>query len=190
MGHGNAREEAVYVGEDVSESIDAEDVQPGRTFKTPEVPPREEVEEHRVDHRPYRSWCDECTECAGREDAHRNVESHSIALISMDYLFITKKGVYTDKEAGWDDPDAMKVLAVKDTKSKSFFCYAVPQNGIDDKRFAADCTVEDILRLGYAQVLVKSDSEPAIVKLLKESLAALKVEGRDASEEHPPPYDS
>ena len=37
---------------------------------------------------------------------------------------------------------------------------------------------------------MKSDNEPAIVKLLRESLAALKVEGPDASEEHPPPYDS
>ena len=37
---------------------------------------------------------------------------------------------------------------------------------------------------------MKSDIEPAIVKLLKESLAALKVEGLDASEEHLPPYDS
>ena len=97
------REEAVYVGEDGSESIHAEDVQPVRIFKTPEMPPREEVEEHRVDHRPYRSWCDECREGAGREDAHSNVESHSIARISMDYLLITRKGIYTNKEAGWDD---------------------------------------------------------------------------------------
>ena len=75
MGDDDVREEAVYVGEDDSESIDAEDVQPVRTFKTPEMPPREEVEEHKVDHCPYRSWCDECRESAGREDAQSNVES-------------------------------------------------------------------------------------------------------------------
>ena len=85
----NVREEGVYIGEDSSESIDAEDVQPVRTFKTPEMPPSEEVEEHRVDHCPYRSWFDECREGAGREDAHSNVESHSIVMISMDYLLIT-----------------------------------------------------------------------------------------------------
>ena len=67
----------------------------------------------------------------------------------------------------------------------------MPEKGIDFKRFAVDCIVEYVLWLGYAQVLlVKSDNEPAIVKLLKESSAALKVEGLDASEEHPPPYDS
>ena len=66
------------------------------------------------------------------------------------------------------------------------FAHAVPQNGIDDKRFAVDCIVEDVLWLGYTKVLVRSDNEPAIVKLLKESLAAHKVEGL----EHPLPYDS
>ena len=98
-------------------------------------------------------------------------------MISMDFLFISRKGIYTNHEAGWDDPDALKVLVLKDTKSKAVFALAVPQKGIDDKRFAVDCIVEDVLWLGYAKVLVKSDNEPAIVKLLKESLVALKVEG-------------
>ena len=38
---------------------------------------------------------------------------------------------------------------------------------------------------------MKSDNEPSIVKLLKESLAVLKVSGLEqVTEEHPPPYDS
>ena len=44
--------------------------------------------------------------------------------------------------------------------------------------------------LGYNKVLMKSDNDPAIVKLLKESLATIKVEDLEASEEHPLPYDS
>ena len=79
----------VQVGEEIS--ILAGDVQTIRTLKTPELPSREAVEEHRIHHRPYRSWCDECVEGAGREDGHSNVESQSIAMISMDYLFITRK---------------------------------------------------------------------------------------------------
>ena len=84
LANDDVREEAVHVGEDGSESVDAEDVQPVRTFKTSEMPPREEVEEHRVDHCPYRSWCAECRAGVGREDAHSNVESHCIAMIPMD----------------------------------------------------------------------------------------------------------
>ena len=105
-------------------------------------------------------------------------------------FFITKRGIYIVREAGWDDPDALKVLVVKDTKSKVVFALAVPQKNIDDKRFAVGCIIEVVLWLGYAKVLVKSDNEPSMVKLLKESLATLKIEGFDASEEHPPPYDS
>ena len=43
----------VQVGEEIS--IDSEDVQPIRTLKTPELPSREAVEEHRMDHCPKRS---------------------------------------------------------------------------------------------------------------------------------------
>ena len=50
--------------------------------------------------------------------------------------------MYTDKEAGWDDPDALKVLVVKGIKSKAVVAYDVLHKGIDDKRFAVDCIVE------------------------------------------------
>ena len=77
---------------------------------------------------------------------------------------------------------------VKDTRSKSVFAFAVPQKGIDQKRFAVDAIVESVLWLGYSSL--ESDNEPAIMKLLQEALGALKVSGIDqASEEHPPPYD-
>ena len=91
MGDREVCEEDVYVGEDDAESIVAEDIQPVRTLKTFELPSREEVAEHRVDHCPYRSWCDECRKGVGREDGHSNVESHSIAMISMDYRFNSRK---------------------------------------------------------------------------------------------------
>ena len=74
-------------------------------------------------------------------------------MISMDYLFITRKGVFSEDEAGWADPDALKVLVAKDTRSKSVFAFAVPQKGIDQKRFAVDAIVESVLWLGYSRVI-------------------------------------
>ena len=45
--------------------------------------------------------------------------------------------------------------------------------------------------MGYATVILKSDDGIAIVKLLKEALATLKVSGVDqVGEEHSPPFDS
>ena len=62
---------------------------------------------------------------------------------------------------------------------------------MDDKRLAADIIVDDALCLGYAKVILKSDNEAAIIKLLKDLLAALKVSGLEqAGEEHSPPHDS
>ena len=37
-------------------------------------------------------------------------------------------------DEGWDDPEALKILVVKDSKSKAVFAHAVPTKGVDDKR--------------------------------------------------------
>ena len=47
-------------GELVDETFQAEDVQPQKVIATPELPSREVIEAHRIDHWPYRTWCDEC----------------------------------------------------------------------------------------------------------------------------------
>ena len=175
-------------------SFDAEDVQPQQTLRTPELPSRSVIEEHRIDHCPYRCWCDECGEGFGRERGHGRADNLQLtAVISMDYMFVTRKGVVVKQnEEGWDDPEALKILVVKDSKSKAVFAHAVPKKGVDDKRYSVDKVVEDVLYLGYSKVLLKSDNEPAIIKLLKESLGSLKVTGdiEQAGEEHSTPYDS
>ena len=48
-------------------------------------------------------------------------------MIRMDYVFVARKGVFSEDEAGCDDPDALKVQVVKDTKSKSVFALPVLQ---------------------------------------------------------------
>ena len=81
-------------------------------------------------------------------------------MISMDYALITRKGVTISagdegwNEELWSDPTALKLLIVKDTKSNFVFAH-------------------DVLRL------LNSDNEPAIVRVLKEFLATLKVSAYD-----------
>ena len=83
----------INAGEEVGrvDTIDDEDVQPQQVLNTPDLPSREVIEAHRIDHWPYRSWCRECVEGFGRERPHRHGE-HRVAIISMDYTFITPKG--------------------------------------------------------------------------------------------------
>ena len=69
----------------------------------------------------------------------------------------------------------------------------VPQKGIDEKGFAVSSLVEDVRWLGYTKLILKSNNEPAIVKLLSEALRELRIE-RAASapvrmEEHSLEYD-
>ena len=118
-------------------------------------------------------------------------------MIGFDYLFLTGENLYTREEWMADDnierssdPSLMvKILVVRDMKSKSIFGHVVRSKGSDED-FAVDCLVSDIKWLGYSKVILKSDNEPAIVKLLTETLKSLRVEGLEqVCEEHPPPYD-
>ena len=176
-----------------ADALDAEDAQPQQGMPTPELPPRAVVDKHCIDHWPPRSWCDECIEGHGRESRHGQVlDSHRVAIVSMDYAFVTRRGtVVSEGDDGWDDEEALKLLIVKDSLSRAVFAHAVPRKGVNDKRYAVDMVVGDVLWLGYAKVILKSDNEPSIVRLLKEALAGLKVSGLEqAGEEHSLPFDS
>ena len=76
-------------------------------------------------------------------------------------------------------PDGGEAPGRQGHEEQGCICPCPFRKGIDEKRFSVDMVVEDVLWLGYSKVLLKSDNEPAIVKLLKESLATLKVSGVD-----------
>ena len=70
-----------------------------RILPDPGQPTQKQLEDHRVDHLPYRSWCPECV--AGRatgEQHQERTEAKRITTFSMDYLFLTKSRI-VDKEA-------------------------------------------------------------------------------------------
>ena len=125
---GRSGVQQVLAGE-AEEVVDVEDVQPIRGLPTPTLPSRAEIEAHRIDHWPPRSWCEECNEGFGRERAHAS-GGVEFALVSMDYAFLTKMGmVVKEGEESWDDPDTLKMLIVKDSLSKSIFAHALPKKG-------------------------------------------------------------
>ena len=183
MAAGEAEENGTFH----ADNVHVEDPQPRQTMTTPEFPPRAVVEEHRIDHWPPRSWCDECNEGHGRERRHGRVsELQRVVIVSMHYAFMTRKGqIVSEGETGWDDDEALKLLIVKDSLGRAEFAHAVPKKGIDEKRFSVDAVVDDVLWLGYAKVILKSDNEPAIIKFLKEALSIPTVSGvYQVGEEH------
>ena len=176
-----------------------EESQPVDSLPSPYMPTQSERDDHDLTHAVYRSWCKHCVEGRGVEQGHRLGDDHSergVAIVGFVYMFLTAKDLYTRKE--WAECDekniderlVLKVLVVRDMRSKSLFAHAVAAKGSDANGYAAQCIVDDVVWLGYSRVILKSDNEPAIVRLLKDSLKALRVEGMDrACEEHPPPYD-
>ena len=96
-----------------------------------------------------------------------------IAIVGFDYMFLTSNELYTRAE--WEesaekkelDPSrVLKILVVRDSKSKAIFAHAVRCKGSDEDGHAVQCVVDDVKWLGYTKVILKSDNEPAIRKLL------------------------
>ena len=148
-----------------------EDVVPRRTLNTPYQPSQSEIDDHMVDHIPYRHWCRCCLEGFGREASHDRVHGERlIPVVAFDYLFITRRGVVGRQElvdGEEDDPTVLKVIAIRDSASKAITAHAVPRKGVDSQRFSVSCVVDFILWLGYCRVILMSDNEARIVFLFR-----------------------
>ena len=170
-----------------------EQAQKVNPLPTPFQPTLSQYLDHCITHYPYQSWCPHCVEGRGREFGHSThaKEPRAAPTISFDYAFLSDGAEITSQDAFESAGDsAIKVLVVRDDKSKAVFGHVVPQKGIDEKGFAVDALVSDVKWLGYSKVTLKSDHEPAIVKLLQEALMELRVQGlRQTMEEHSPEYD-
>ena len=188
----DAAEGELVVGEEEAQAVD--------TLPTPYQPTQSERDDHELTHANYRSWCEHCVNGRGLEMKHAATtqEGRGIATVGFDYMFISGSSVYTRAEwseandGNADAGDVLKVLVVRDFKSKALFAHAVRCKGADVEGFAVQCIVDDCKWLGYSRIILKSDNERPIVRLLTEALKALRIENvvEQVMEEHPPPYDS
>ena len=182
---------------DEMKAADEEEEQAEMPLCLPSVsqPTRSEYLDHCVTHYPFRVWCRHCLEGRGREfghEAHRgNKDARACPVVSFDYAFVSDL-VEVESQEGFDaaGEGAAKILVVRDSRSKAVFAHIVPAKGADDRGFAVDALVSDVKWLGYVKVTLKSDNEPAIVKLLAEALRELRIQGLEQTlEEHSPEYD-
>ena len=177
-------------GEIMDLGDEEEDAAPKTSAPDPGVPSKREVEAHREDHVPYRCWCEHCVKGRGSGEPHVPGPCGAVPVVSFDYLLVTKNGEFRQKGEGQYEI-LLKILVVKDSKSKAIFAHVVPQKGVGEDRFVVDCLRKDLLWLGYPRVLLKSDNEPSIKKLLTEVLKGVRIDsGEQAAEKSPPAYDS
>ena len=175
---------------------EAEDMAPKRISPDPGLPTEAEIDDHEVDHVPFRRWCEECVEGRGTGEQHRSREGpHAVPTIAFDYLFVTPKKILSREELEAEDEEAkkacVKILVVKDLRNKPIFAHVVPQKGVDADGYSVVRLVDDIKWLGYTKVLLKADNERPIVRLLIDALRRLRIEGLEqVAQEAPVPYDS
>ena len=183
---------------DVAESAELqadleEEVDRAKPLTTPWQPTQSEYDDHKVSHTPYRPWCRHCVEGRGREAGHvtKPKDPRAVPVIHFDYKGLSDLGEVEGLNFKDGDESATKVLVVRDGKGKILNGHVVPQKGVDSERFSVDCLVQDILWCGYTKVILKSDNEKAILKLLVESLRDLRVAGEfdQVMSENSPEYD-
>ena len=179
-----------------------EDCGPKRVAPDPGMPTQSEIDDHNVDHLPFRSWCVPCVEGKATGEQHRcGGPVGQVSRFAFDYMFITKDKVVPRDELTEEDEKniLMKILVAKDSRSRAIFAHVVRRKGVDEEGYAVKRLAEDIEWLGYTRIILKSDGEPAIVRLLKETLRVAKTVVTDqdkavvmdqVTQEHPPRYDS
>ena len=65
-----------------------EECEPKRIAPDPGMPTQAEIDEHNVDHLPYRSWCACCVRAKATGEPHRKIHVEStIPIIAFDYMF-------------------------------------------------------------------------------------------------------
>ena len=157
---------------------ETEATQPRRVLPDPGQPSESEMEEHRIDHIPYRCWCPECVAGRARGEQHRKPRDQKrLPVLVFDYLFITKDKKIVDRNELLANKYevAMKILVAHDTWSKAVFAHVVASKGPNEDKYAVDCLTKDVQWLGFNRLGLRSDNENAILKLLQESLKSLRI---------------
>ena len=86
----------------------------------------------------------------------------SIPVVGVDYAFLDK--THDDNQT----MTSITTLVAKDSKSKHVFGIPVPKKGVDEEEYATRQLLKCVNYLGYNNnIIMKSDQEPAIIKLLE-----------------------
>ena len=148
-----------------------------RKIKHEKNPPSISIEiraEHELTHLPFRSWCGSCIKGKVNEDFYRRREEEKkedLARFYLDYYFfiktLSKDSVTTNfKDLKEEQPDSTARLACRDQKNGSIFAGVANSKGPGDV-YSNALALEGMKFCGHPDVLVVSDTEPAIKSVAK-----------------------
>ena len=151
-----------------------EEARSARPATTPKTPTPEEYRIHRLTHLPYRSWCPHCVKAKKRNPSHRRIGKEgkrNIPVISMDYMFVNNKG----------EDHANPTLVIKDHWRGGVWAFMVIRKG-SQTTYISQRVAKIISSLGYREVVIKCDQEPAIKELQRDIREEMWKELKQAAE--------
>ena len=120
------------------------------TLRDPGTP--SEVEEHNITHMPFRSWCPACVHGKTRDKHQRRDQSEKgLPEVVFDHCFLGAEG----------EEETVAIQVAKDRRTRMIFAHMVPKKGITHE-FGADAMIEDLVKLGYEEMIFRCDGEPAL----------------------------
>lgn len=148
--------------------LDLDEIQNGsnlpRMLPDPGTPSKQEIEEHSLTHLPFRAWCPHCVAARAKDMKHlvdRWKQSGNTPVIGVDYAFMNK--THSDLTT----MSSITTLVAKDQKSKHVCALPVPKKGVDEEEYATRSLLRCVNCLCYKKMVMKSDQEPAIIRLLE-----------------------
>ena len=193
---------------------DDEEIQKNRVAPNPILPNAAEVEDHRISHLPFRSWCKECVlgkalgEQRGTSSASKSGPSR-IAVVGVDYFYMTHDNLFRRDEMLRDYPrneegeraierarnegSMVKCLIVRCNATKLVFAHVVPVKGVDEDGHICELVASDIQWIGHSRLIIKADNEPALQTVVVDTMRRLRIKAEDMetlSKEQPERYES
>ena len=136
---------------DIELEMDEEEYEarPAKKMRDPGAPTEEEIQAHNITHMPFRAWCPACVAGKAKGRPHRQGEEEEkkgVPQIVFDYGFMGSDG----------DEETMAIQVAKDRRSRMIFAHVVPRKGMSHIHGATEL-IKDIEKLGYKQIILKSD---------------------------------
>ena len=153
--------------------IEAQEGRHTKGMRGPVKPTKQEREDHERDHIPFRSWCIHCMRGKSKSSGHSSAGQFmekTKPVISMDYAFLGIKKGKSKEEQTLLEEEAVKAghtpqLVLHDSEYKGIYAHVVGKKGADDRLCMK--VVEDLDNLGYKEVVIKSDQEPALCNFIE-----------------------
>ena len=129
-----------------------------KCVKDPGEPPEKEKLVHSKTHLPYRSWCKHCVMGKAKAKPHFNSTpdmkaTTTVPVVGVDYAFAGNTNADNEE---WAE---LKIMVMKDEKSKYLFAIPVPVKGTGEDEWAVKRMIQALEFLGYSELLMKSDQE-------------------------------